>query len=63
MTSLKQLTHIGYYMKDFKAIIDQFNPNAKQDKYGKLALEGVGEARSESDDDWVSNFNFARAQF
>lgn len=53
-------------MKDFKAIMDQYDPKAKQNKIGNLgkpALEGVGEERSESDDDWALNLNFTRAHF
>ena len=53
-------------MKDFKAIMDQYDPKAKQNKIGNLgkpALEGVGEERSESDDDWALNLNFSELTF
>lgn len=33
-SSLKQLTHIGYYMKDFKAIIDKFQAQQKPRQTG-----------------------------
>jgi len=49
-TAVKQLTHIGYYMKDFKAILDKYDPKLKPPR-NPAALGGVAEEKSESDDD------------